>query len=94
MNDWTSEKFDFEDMQPDRISILINSIYGVCDVVLYQGTVKKSLGMDDPYCVPELDNINETTLNLPLETPLVGFHGMVDSFGIVSLGLILVDTLD
>lgn len=33
-------------------------------------------------------------LRLPEETPLVGFHGMVDSHGIVSLGLILLDTLD
>ena len=33
-------------------------------------------------------------LRLPKETPLVGFHAKVDVFGIVSLGLILVDTLD
>lgn len=31
---------------------------------------------------------------MPKETPLVGFHGMVDEFGINQLGLILVDTLD
>ena len=36
----------------------------------------------------------ETIIDLPEETPLVGFHGKVDSFGITSLGLILVDTLD
>ena len=33
-------------------------------------------------------------LRLPKETPLVGFHAKVDVFGMVSLGLILVDTLD
>lgn len=33
-------------------------------------------------------------IRLPEETPLVGFHGMADSYGIVSLGLILLDTLD
>ena len=33
-------------------------------------------------------------LRLPKETPLVGFHAKVDIFGIVQLGLILVDTLD
>ena len=39
-------------------------------------------------------NISETTLRLPKETPLVGFHAKVDVFGLVQLGLILVDTLD
>ena len=39
-------------------------------------------------------DITETTLRLPKETPLVGFHARVDVFGLVSLGLILVDTLD
>ena len=34
------------------------------------------------------------TLELPKETPLVGFHGMVDKFGIVSLAPILLDTLE
>ena len=33
-------------------------------------------------------------IRLPEETPLVGLHGMVNENGIVSLGLILLDTLD
>ena len=33
-------------------------------------------------------------IRLPDETPLVGLHGMVNENGIVSLGLILLDTLD
>ena len=34
------------------------------------------------------------TLELTEETPLVGFHGMVDEFGILSLAPILLDTLE
>ena len=33
-------------------------------------------------------------LRLPTETPLVGFRGKVDEHGLVSLGLIFVDTID
>ena len=38
--------------------------------------------------------MTETMLRLPAETPLVGFRGKVDEHGLVSLGLIMVDTLD
>lgn len=81
-------------MQPDRITTLTDKNDGVCDVILYQGSISKSLGNKPPNCTADLEDIQEKTLRLPAETPLVGFHGMVDAFGIVSLGPILLDTLD
>ena len=66
-------------------------MYGVCDVVFYKGDVRTSIGMETADCPIDAE---ETLLSLPDETPLVGFHGKVDFFGMSSLGLILVDTLD
>ena len=85
---------ELEGNQPDRISIITNGEFGICNVYLGWGQELESLGLDPADCDPEQPGIEETTLQLPKETPLVGFHGMVDSFGIVSLGLILLDTLD
>ena len=50
--------------------------------------------MDPDDCKAGSKRIKETQLKLLEETPLVGFHAMIDPFGITSLGLILVDTLD
>lgn len=50
--------------------------------------------MDPYYCKAGAKDVIVKTFHLTNETPLVGFHGMVDKFGIVSLGPILLDTID
>ena len=87
---WRLEAYDFDEGQPDRINIRTDE-FGVCDVVLSQGTVETSLAMENSDCTADS---KDTIINLPEETPLVGLHGKVDMFGITQLGLILVDTLD
>ena len=52
------------------------------------------MGNEPSNCTASSDGVIARTLRLPRETPLVGFHGMVDKFGIVSLAPILLDTLD
>ena len=37
--------------------------------------------------------IEEITMRMTEETPLVGFHGRVDSYGLRSIGLIMLDTM-
>ena len=80
-------------MQPDRISILTD-IDGVCDVVFYEGREQIHLAKNTEDCMGEYADIEETMIRLTEEAPLVGFHGMADFEGLVSLGLILLDNLD
>ena len=49
--------------------------------------------VDDPIeCKPGMEDVNEFSVAMAEELPLVGFHGRVDDYGIVSLGLIMLDT--
>ena len=90
---WDSQRLAFKGAQPDRISILEDSIEGgICDVVIYQGNKATSLSKDTEGCMEQLKGITETIIRLPEHTPLVGFHGMADYLGLHSLGLIFVDT--
>ena len=45
-------------------------------------------------CLPGYYGVSETTLLLPEEVPLVGFHGRTDGEVLTSLGLILLNTMD
>ena len=45
-------------------------------------------------CLPGYDGVSTTTLRLPEEVPLVGFHGRTDGELLKSLGLILLNTVD
>lgn len=84
-----------DDFQPDAISILSSDDLGVCDVILHQGTTSsKSLASAQPACTSGAEGIEVDSFQLPEETPLVGFHGLVDAYGLVSLGPILLDTID
>ena len=85
---------DGEMAEPDRIGILVDQNSGVCDVVLYQGENESHLSQSAYDCKTRSAGVTETMLRLPEETPLVGFRGKVDEHGLVSLGLILVDTID
>lgn len=51
---------------------------GVCDVVFYEGLVRTSLAMETPDCPA---NAQTRSIYLAEETPLVGFHGMVNEAG-------------
>jgi hypothetical protein len=92
-DNWTSSLIKIG-AQPDRISILSDENSGICDVVIHKGHKKSYLNENAVDCQTELKGITETSLRLTEEAPLVGFHGMVDGSGIVSLGLILLDTED
>lgn len=95
LDEWESQKVYFKAMQPDKISILVDTeLGGVCDVVIYQGKTVTSLSQDTSNCMPEEKGIEETWLRLPNDTPLVGFHSKSDGDMINSLGLILVNTKD
>jgi len=86
------EKADLTEDQPDRISILTNDLLGVCDVIIHHGDTTTHFTKDNRKCLLGLEGIRETTLLLPEETPLVGFHGTSNSEKLSSLGLILADT--
>ena len=44
-------------------------------------------------CKPGMAGIEEISMRMTEETPLVGFHGRVDSYGLRSLGVIMLDTM-
>ena len=77
----------------DGISILTDEDDGICNIIIHQG---------DNGVLPLFNLCNETeegvaqvTYYLPKEAPLVGVHGNeVAEDGILSLGLILLNTLD
>ena len=95
VEEWSSTKFDFSNgNELEMISILTHPKRGVCDVILTQDSEPRSLANDPYNCKANIDQVEIQTLNLTADAPLVGFHGKVDKFGIVSLGPILLDTLD
>lgn len=95
VDEWDSQKIQYTNQQPDRISILADDTTGyICDVIFYQGRQKQSLSKDNSECIAELTGITETMIRLPEQTPLVGLHGLADGQGLMSLGLIMVDTQD
>ena len=78
----------------DKIDILSDT-QGVCDVILYDNTTQSSLSLSNATdkCKPKLSGIESISMTVPQEVPLVGFHGRVNEFGLVSLGLIMLDTI-
>ena len=52
------------------------------------------LSNDAEDCLPEFEGIEETNIRLPLDTPLVGFHGRTNGYMLNSLGLILFNKKD
>ena len=83
-SDISFETFKYDKSnQPDKISILTDDVKGqICDVILYSDRTANHLSKTD-VCQPDMANISQTTLRLPKETPLVGFHAKVDVFGLV-----------
>ena len=91
-NEWRVNAYEFLEGPPDRINIRVDNSFGVCDVLLYHEEKEISLTEHSTEC-PD-GSTKDTVLRLPSDTPLVGFHGMVNMLGMTSLGVILVDTLD
>ena len=94
--DWESERKNFG-RYIDRVSIVYDH-NGVCDLVVYDGND----GIRSTNMTKDLENcqvggsdykIQEVTLKMFTQTPLVGFHGRVDEYGIVELGLIFFDAV-
>ena len=56
------------------------------------GSTEQSLAKDDD-CRPGLHGIVVYAINIPSETPLVGFHAKVSYDGISAIGPILLDTI-
>ena len=94
-SEWHSKKLTFDKGQPDLIAIYSDD-QGVCNVVFSEGIKEpQHLSKDTQDCDPKSNsNIKENVIRLTDEAPLVGFHGMSDPNGLVSLGLILLDNLD
>ena len=90
-DEWHSRKVYFRDGQPDRIGIVVDEEYGVCDVKIYQGDEITNFSMNQENCHPKGEGMSETEIRITDDTPLVGFHGMGDGMGMTSLGLILLD---
>lgn len=65
---------------------------GVCDLIVHQGD-NGTLPLFNQ-CNSEMPGVTQYSHYLPKETPLVGLHGIQIEDGILSLGLILLDTLD
>lgn len=86
----------FEGKQPDRVGILYSQEEGICDVIFYQGSsVARLSSSQNPWdCSPSQNGVTEVMIRLTEATSLVGFTGVVDSEGIRSLGLLLLDTLE
>jgi len=91
VDEWHSRKLTFDHWQPDKIAILVDDDEGVCDVVFYKEDMSSHLAKK---CKKEDDTVTEYMIRLSDEAPLVGFHGMSDSYGLTSLGLILLDKHD
>ena len=94
-----SEEAFAEDARPislgdafDGISILTDEMNGVCNVVVHQGD-NGTLPLFN-MCYEGDEDVRQISYYLPKETPLVGLHGLVTEESIMSLGLILLDTMD
>lgn len=94
VDEWHSRKLDFDYWQADKVAILVNENEGVCDVVFYKNEMSSHLARNYQDCSKGDALITEYMTRLSDEAPLVGFHGMSDSYGLTSLGLILLDSLD
>ena len=94
VDEWHSRKLTFDHWQPDRIAILVDDDEGVCDVVFYKDEMSSHLARTAKKCKSDDESVTEYMTRLSDEAPLVGFHGMSDSYGLTNLGLILLDSLD
>ena len=92
--EWESDRKEFG-QDVDRVTI-VSDDEGICDVIVYDGNDGirgTSMTKDLKNCSPSSEETAALTLKMVQQTPLVGFHGRVDEYGIVALGLVLFDSV-